>query len=94
LGTTQLSLGSINFPLSQPIPKTQNNKRQEQKQQQKDHENQKQYDTATKWHRYAPDTRKITNKAQKSQNTKITRLTTDTITQSPWFLVLPKEIST
>jgi len=56
LGTTQLSLSYFNFPLSQPIPKAQNNKRQEQKQQKEDHENQKKYDTATNWHSYALDT--------------------------------------
>ena len=30
-GTTQLSLSSIKFPLSQPIPKDQNNKREDKK---------------------------------------------------------------
>lgn len=30
-GTTQLSPSSINFPLSQPIPETQNNKREDKK---------------------------------------------------------------
>jgi len=85
LGTTQLSQSSINFLLSKPISKTHNNKRKEQKQQQEDHENQKKYGIATKWHSYSPDIIKIANQVQKSQNTKSTRPTIDTTTQSPWF---------
>ena len=49
----------------------------------------------TKWHGLAPDINKTANQAQENlQNTERTRLETNTMTQSPWLQVLPRENST
>ena len=83
------------FLFSQPISKTPNIKGKTRNKQEENHgkpttihhHNQ----TGMAMHKMQ---KKLQSSIKNHQNTKITRLTIDTMTQSPWFTLLPRESST
>ena len=79
-GTKQISPSSIKFPLSQPIPKTQKNKRKDKKQPRR-----RPWNPIMVWH-YNKVARPCTRHKQNfKSSSKDQKHKTDTMTQSPWF---------